>query len=420
MLNRRMTQQTNARQVSVVSGASVAGATTALVLLTALNFVNYIDRYILPGVQEQVKGEFRITDEQIGSLTLWFMLAYMLTSPITGWLGDRFPRKPMIVVAALFWGGINLLTATVHSYDSLNLRHAALGIGEASFGIFAPAILADFYPEDQRNRVLTIFNVAIPVGAALGYLVGGTVGERFGWRTSFIVSAVPAIVIALLIAIFMKEPSRSRSEGSEAKFEKSAILSLLKKPCLHVLHPWLRCGYVLARWHLLVDALVSSAGRRPIAEFGSLSDGSYHRSDGSRRNNRRRRHRAEMVEADLEGALPCSRHRRGPCYPSSAGLFLRSEDLHSPQSRDRHLSHLSRYRAGKRRDGQCRSARDQGHCARGPALPDPCTGRCHQSTHHRRRVRSLHSLRRSRVNPHHARACRDHLLCWRAICSTDA
>ena len=210
--------------------ASIAGATTALVLLTSLNFVNYIDRYILPGVQEQVKGEFQITDAQIGRLTFWFMLAYMLSSPITGWLGDRFPRKPMIVVAALFWGGINLLTAFVHSYDSLNLRHAALGIGEASFGIFAPAMLADFYPEDQRNRVLTIFNVAIPVGAALGYLVGGTVGERFGWRTSFIVSAVPAIAIALLIAVFMREPERGNSEAGKARLEKGTVLSLLKNP----------------------------------------------------------------------------------------------------------------------------------------------------------------------------------------------
>jgi MFS transporter, Spinster family, sphingosine-1-phosphate transporter len=207
---------------------SVAGATTALVLLTALNFVNYIDRYILPGVQEQIKGEFRITDAQIGSLTLWFMLAYMLTSPITGWLGDRFPRKPMIVLAALFWSGINFFTATVHSYDSLNIRHAALGIGEASFGIFAPAILADFYPEDQRNRVLTIFNVAIPVGAALGYLVGGTVGEHFGWRMSFIVSAVPGVIIALLIAAFMKEPARGASQRDKAKLEKDTVLSLLK------------------------------------------------------------------------------------------------------------------------------------------------------------------------------------------------
>jgi len=213
--------------------ASVAGATTALVLLTALNFVNYIDRYILPGVQEQIKTEFTLTDGQIGSLTLWFMLAYMATSPITGWLGDRFPRKPMIVIAALFWSGINFLTATVHSYDSLNIRHAALGVGEASFGIFAPALLADFYPAEQRNRVLTIFNIAIPVGAALGYLVGGTVGEHFGWRSSFIVSAVPGVILALLIAFFMKEPARGASQQDKAKVTKSNVLDLLRnKPYL--------------------------------------------------------------------------------------------------------------------------------------------------------------------------------------------
>jgi MFS transporter, Spinster family, sphingosine-1-phosphate transporter len=207
---------------------SVAGATTALVLLTALNFVNYIDRYILPGVQEQIKHEFLLTDKQIGSLTFWFMIAYMGTSPITGWLGDRFPRKPMIVIAALFWSGINFFTASVHSYDSLNLRHAALGIGEASFGIFAPALLSDFYPEDQRNRVLTIFNIALFVGAALGYLVGGTVGEHYGWRRSFIVSAIPGAIIAILIAFMMKEPERGASQHEKASLEKGTVLSLLK------------------------------------------------------------------------------------------------------------------------------------------------------------------------------------------------
>ncbi|HMF52986.1 MAG TPA: MFS transporter, partial [Edaphobacter sp.] len=210
------------------STGAVAGATTALVLLTALNFVNYIDRYILPGVQEQIKGEFHLTDAQIGTLTLWFMLAYMLTSPITGWLGDRFPRKPMIVIAALFWSGINFFTASVQSYDSLNLRHAALGIGEASFGIFAPAMLSDFYPAEQRNRVLTIFNVAIPVGAALGYLVGGVIGEHHGWRMAFIVSAVPGALIGLLILFFMKEPARGASQHEKARLEKGTVLALLK------------------------------------------------------------------------------------------------------------------------------------------------------------------------------------------------
>src|SRR5580698_3294558 len=118
-----------------------AGATVALVLLTAMNFVSYLDRYILPAVQEQVKGEFHLTDNQLGSLTLWFFAAYVASAPFTGLLGDRFPRKPMIVIAALLIAGMNFFTANVHSYMSLNLRHMALGVGEASFGVFAPALL---------------------------------------------------------------------------------------------------------------------------------------------------------------------------------------------------------------------------------------------------------------------------------------
>jgi MFS family permease len=191
---------------------SVAGATSALVLLTALNFVNYIDRYILPGVQEQVKTEFHVSDAQIGSLTFYFFFTYMFAAPLTGWLGDRFARKPLIIGCALLISAINVLTGTVHAFDSLLLRHAVLGIGEASLGIFAPALLSDFYPEDDRNRVLTIFYTAIPVGAALGYLIGEVVGGRFGWRMPFYVSAVPGLLIAVLIYFLMSEPSRGASD----------------------------------------------------------------------------------------------------------------------------------------------------------------------------------------------------------------
>jgi MFS transporter, Spinster family, sphingosine-1-phosphate transporter len=207
--------------------SAIAGATVALILLTAMNFVNYLDRYILPAVQEQVKGEFRLSDDQIGSLTLWFFIAYVLSSPVTGWLGDRFPRKPMIVIAALAISAMNFLTASVHGYASLNLRHAALGIGEASFGIFAPALLADFYAEDRRNTVLTIFNVAIPVGAALGYLAGGMIGHSHGWRMAFIASAVPGAVIAVLILLFMKEPRRTSVGSEKAVVNKASVTSLL-------------------------------------------------------------------------------------------------------------------------------------------------------------------------------------------------
>lgn len=207
---------------------TIAGATAALVLLTGMNFVNYLDRYILPAVQEQIKGEFRLTDNQIGSLTLWFMVAYVCASPITGWLGDRFPRKPMIVVAALVIAAINFFTASVHSYDSLNLRHAALGVGEACFGVFAPALLADFFSESQRNRAMTIFNIALPVGAAAGYEAGAWIAQHHGWRMSFIASAVPGVLMALLILFWMREPPRVEREHEKARTDRASVLSLVK------------------------------------------------------------------------------------------------------------------------------------------------------------------------------------------------
>src|SRR6201995_5541082 len=217
-----------AEAVAVRTSGAVAGATTALVLLTAMNFVNYLDRYILPSVQEQIKHEFTLTDNQIGSLTLWFMVAYVCVSPITGWLGDRFPRKPMIVVAALGIAAMNFLTAHVHGYAELNFRHAALGIGEACFGVFAPALLADFFAESQRNRAMTIFNIALPMGAAAGYEAGAWIAAHHGWRMSFIASAVPGALMALLILFALREPQRVDRTHERAKTDRASVMSLLK------------------------------------------------------------------------------------------------------------------------------------------------------------------------------------------------
>ncbi len=212
-----------------VPGA-LRGATVALVLLTALNLMNYLDRYILPGVQPLVQHEFGVNDARMGALTQWFFFTYMFAAPLTGWLGDRFPRKPLIVAGALFWSVCTLLTATVHSYFALNLRHAALGIGEASFGVFAPALLSDFYPAEQRNRVLTIFYIAIPVGAALGYGVGGVVGAAHGWRSPFYVSALPGFAIALLIWAFLREPQRGASERLRVAPDRRTLRGLARNP----------------------------------------------------------------------------------------------------------------------------------------------------------------------------------------------
>jgi MFS family permease len=166
----------------------------------------------------------------MGLLTTALFIVYMVAAPLTGWLGDHFRRKPLIIAGAVLWSLATLGSAWVHSYWTLFARHALVGLGEATFGIFAPAVLADFYPERDRNRILSIFYLAIPVGAALGYLAGGELGTLWGWRAPFFICAIPGLAVAALYAGMAGEPERGASDHVKQTASRSTVLGLFRNP----------------------------------------------------------------------------------------------------------------------------------------------------------------------------------------------
>ena len=196
-----------------------------LFLLTGLNFLNYLDRYIFFGVQPLIQAEFHRSDAQMGLVTSAFFFVYMFTAPATGYFGDRYSRKRIMVGGALLWSAATLLTALTHSFSTLVLRHVLVGLGEATFVVIAPAYLADLYPEDRRGRMLSLFYLALPCGSALGYIVGGYLGYHFGWRSPFYVAGLPGAQIAIAL-IFTTEPVRGHSDRIAATPERATLLGL--------------------------------------------------------------------------------------------------------------------------------------------------------------------------------------------------
>jgi MFS family permease len=185
---------------------------TALILLTALNLLNYVDRSVLFAVQPLVQSEFHLSNTQVGYLTSAFLLFYMVAAPFVGPLADHYSRKRIIVGGAIFWSGLTLLTAITHTYTELLIRHTLVGIGEATFVTIAPTFVADLFPEEKRGRILGVFYLAIPVGTAAGYLLGGHLSPHYGWRFPFYVAAVPGFVLALAV-LFLHEPERGRFDS---------------------------------------------------------------------------------------------------------------------------------------------------------------------------------------------------------------
>jgi MFS transporter, Spinster family, sphingosine-1-phosphate transporter len=202
---------------------------TMLALLTAINFFNYIDRSVLFAVQPLVQAEFRRSDAEFGFLTTAFFVCYMVAAPIIAFFADRYPRKLIVVTGIVLWSGATLLTAITHDFSTLFIRHALVGIGEASYAAIAPALIADLFPEDRRGRMLAIFYIAIPTGTAMGYMLGGYLGHLYGWRMPFYVAAVPGFILAAGL-MFLGEPRRGANDHLRETPERATLLGLVHNP----------------------------------------------------------------------------------------------------------------------------------------------------------------------------------------------
>ncbi|MDA3971123.1 MAG: MFS transporter [Desulfobulbaceae bacterium] len=193
----------------------------ALGLFLTVNLLNYIDRQVLFAVFPLIKIDLGLTDTELGFLGSAFMLSYLVFAPLFGWLGDHWSRTRLAAGGLVIWSLATALAGFASGNKTLMAARGAVGVGEASFGTVSPGLISDFFPKEQRSRVLAWFYVAIPVGSALGYFLGGVLGQRYGWHAAFLLVGVPGLLLAIPIAL-LRSPPRGGSELPEKSKEKVA------------------------------------------------------------------------------------------------------------------------------------------------------------------------------------------------------
>lgn len=219
---------------------SARQARISLALLLTINLFNYIDRYVLaalePRIQQALFPKAPSDDPHalamMGSLATAFIVSYMVTAPIFGWLADRMSRWLLVGIGVGLWSLATGASGLAMSFAVLLIARLFVGVGEAGYGPAAPTIISDLYPVERRGSALAWFYMAIPVGSALGYTLGGKIGSAFGWRAAFFAVTPPGLILCLL-CILRKDPPRGGNESSAQTPRKARLsdyLLLLRTP----------------------------------------------------------------------------------------------------------------------------------------------------------------------------------------------
>lgn len=222
----------------------------ALGVLTLVNFLNYIDRQVLPAVAPFMFADpkLKLTDTELGLMEMTLLLSYTILAPLFGRLGDKYPRAKLMAVAAVIWSFVTALTGFVeylpflpqsvqfHVPRGLHLLfgetvllsgaalamcavRACVGVGESAYSTITPSLIADYFPPQKRATALGAFQAAIPMGFALGFVIGGVLANFFGWRAAFMIVGIPGLITAVLVWK-LKEPQRGATFTDENATEQ--------------------------------------------------------------------------------------------------------------------------------------------------------------------------------------------------------
>lgn len=206
----------------------------AVALLWFVCFFNYADRQAIYSVFPLLKTEMGLTDVQLGIVGASFMWVYAAAAPLAGNVGDRFPRKNVIIGGLIFWSAITVATALSTRYSHLVICRALEGLGEAFYFPASMSMLSDYHGRDTRSRAMAIHQSSVYAGTIAGGTAAGVMGQALGWRSSFYLFGSLGMMLGLALVVWLREPARSEPPAPGSS-PAAGVVTVLKTPMVLIL-----------------------------------------------------------------------------------------------------------------------------------------------------------------------------------------
>ncbi len=185
----------------------------ALILLTGVGTIGFIDRIVVNVLVEPLKQEFSLSDSQVSLMGLAFAVLNIAAGIGVARLAERMRRLTLIAAGTIFWSLATGACGLVSSWTQLLVSRVAVGLGEAVGLPGNQSVVADYFPAGKRGFAMSVLLLSPPVGAFIGFVGGAWIAQNFDWRWTFLLAAAPGLLLGVLVHLFIKEPPRGRHDA---------------------------------------------------------------------------------------------------------------------------------------------------------------------------------------------------------------
>jgi DHA2 family multidrug resistance protein len=193
--------------------------TASLMLVTLMNSLDStIANVALPHIQGSLSAA---SDEVVWVLTS-YIVATAIVTPVSGWFGNRFGFKAVLVTCAAGFTVASGLCGMATSLPELVLFRFLQGAFGAAILPLGQVVLLNVYPPERHAQAISLWSMGAILGPLMGPVLGGYLTETFSWHWCFLIN-VPIGAVAV-VGLFVSMPA---TRQPSRRFDSLGFVSLV-------------------------------------------------------------------------------------------------------------------------------------------------------------------------------------------------
>ena len=190
-------------------------------------FMEVLDTSIANIALPHIAGSLSATPEEATWVLTSYLVANAIVLPMTGWLGNYFGRKRVLLSCIVMFTFASALCGLAWSLPTLVIARVFQGIGGGAMVPIAQAIMLESFPPQKRGAAMAVFAQGVVVAPILGPTIGGWITDNYTWRWIFYIN-LPVGILAVSLAKWLIEdpPYIKRNKKADIDFVGFGLLAV--------------------------------------------------------------------------------------------------------------------------------------------------------------------------------------------------